>query len=223
MPFWPANYRVLRYDTRGHGLSSAPPGPYQFDDLIADIVGLMDHYGISRATFMGLSLGGMSGLGLALTHPARVDRLICCDARADAPAPFIESWDQRSAAIRGGGMEAVVSGSLERWLTEGFRSANPAVTERCAAMIRGTDADGYIACAAALKQLDYLKDLPGLNLPVLYVVGDQDFGAPPPVMKDMAEQTPGGEFKLVPDAAHIANLDNPSGFNAAIADFLGMG
>ncbi len=218
--FLARKYQILRYDTRGHGLSNAPAGPYHFDDLVGDIVGLMDHFGIARATFMGLSLGGMSGLGLALSYPDQVKKLVCCDARADAPAAFVEGWNQRSAAIRKGGMEAVVSGSLERWLTEGFRSADPAATERCAAMIRSTDADGYIACAAALKRLDYLKDLHKLELPVLYVVGDEDSGAPPQVMKEMAEQTQNGEFKIVPNAAHIANIDNPSGFNAAIAGFL---
>lgn len=220
--FLTRKYRVLRYDTRGHGLSNAPPGPYHFDDLVGDITGLMDHFGIVRSTFMGLSLGGMSGLGLALSHPGRLKKLICCDARADAPAPFVESWDQRSAAIRKGGMEAVVSGSLERWLTEGFRSADPVATERCAEMIRNTQADGYIACAAALKRLDYLKDLHKLDLPVLYVVGDKDSGAPPQVMKEMAGQTRDSEFKMVLNAAHIANLDNASGFNAAIAGFLDL-
>ncbi len=218
--FLTRTYRVLRYDTRGHGLSDAPEGPYSFDELVADIAGLMDHFGIERAAFMGLSLGGMSGLGLALSHPDRVGKLICCDARADAPPAFVDSWDQRTAAIRKGGMEAVVSGSLERWLTEGFRTSDPATAERCAAMIRNTDPDGYIACAAALKRLDYLKDLHMLDLPVLYVVGDEDSGAPPAVMKDMAEKTPNSRLAIVENAAHIANLDNPSGFNTAIGAFL---
>lgn len=216
-------YRVLRYDTRGHGLSAAPAGPYSFDELVCDVVGLMDHFGIERATFMGLSLGGMTGLGLGLAHPDRVEKLICCDARADAPPAFVDSWDQRSAAIRKGGMEAVVTGSLERWLTQTFREADPETTERCAAMIRNTDAEGYIACAAALKQLDYLKDLHRLDLQTLYVVGNEDSGAPPEVMKNMAEQTRHGELAVVPNAAHIANLDNASGFNAAIGTFLGIG
>lgn len=221
--FLTRKYRVLRYDTRGHGQSDAPAGPYHFDDLVGDILGLMDHFGVAQGAFMGLSLGGMSGLGLALSYPDRVEKLLCCDARADAPDAFVASWDQRSTAIREGGMEAIVSGTLERWLSEGFRNSDPAAAERCADMIRRTDADGYIACAAALKRLDYLKDLHRLNLPVLYVVGDEDSGAPPQVMKEMARRTPGAEFRIVPNAAHIANLDNPSGFNAAIAKFLEIG
>ncbi|WP_375457837.1 3-oxoadipate enol-lactonase [uncultured Enterovirga sp.] len=215
-----ARYRVLRYDTRGHGRSDAPPSPYGFPDLVSDVVTVMDAHGIRRAAHMGLSLGGMTGLGLALEHPDRVERLVCCDARADAPEGFVRSWDDRIAAVERGGMAALVDGTLDRWLTPAFRAAHPEEVAKLAAQIRATQPEGYKGCAAALKTLDYLKDLGRLALPVLYVVGAEDSGAPVPAMQAMADATPGARFEIVPNAAHIANVDNPKGFGRALEGFL---
>ncbi len=215
-------YSVIIYDTRGHGASDAPEGPYSFADLVDDAAAVLDHYGVEQADFMGLSLGGMTGLGLALEYPERVGKLVCCDARADAPAGFVTGWDDRIAAIDAGGVEAILNGTMERWFTETFRTHAPDMLARMHAMFLETSATGYKGCAAALKQLDYLKDLGKLRLPVLYVVGTEDAGAPPDVMRAMCEATPGAKFAEVPDAAHIANVDNPAGFNAAISDFLNL-
>ncbi len=220
LPALAARYRVLRYDTRGHGLSDAPDGPYSFDMLVDDVVALMDHHGIERAAYMGLSLGGMTGLGLALKHPQRVERLVCCDARADAPEPFVKSWDERLAAIEREGMRGILQGTIERWLTPTFRKENPEVVARVEQMILGTSLAGYRGCAEALKRLDYLKDLARITVPTLFVVGAEDAGAPPDVMRRMAEAVPGARLAVVPDAAHIANMDNAAGFYEAVADFL---
>ena len=220
VPWLTGRYRVLRYDTRGHGGSDAPIGDYAFDDLVADVVAVMNHHDVARARYVGLSLGGMTGLGLALAHPERVERLVVCDARADAPPPFVKSWDDRIAAIEAGGMEVIVAGTLERWLTPAFRAREPAEAERLAAMIRATSPAGYRGCAAALKRLDYLKDLGRLTAPTLYVVGAEDSAAPEAAMRAMAEATPGGRLAVVAEAAHIANVDNPAGFRAALDGFL---
>lgn len=213
-------YRVLRYDTRGHGRSGAPPAPYAFPDLIADVIAVMDHHGAERASFMGLSLGGMTGLGIALAHPDRIERLVCCCARADAPEPFRKSWDDRLAIVAREGTAGVVSGNLERWLTPTTRAARPHEAERLAAMIRGTSEEGYRGCAAALKSLDYAGDLPSMRVPTLYLAGAQDAATPPAAMRAMAEATPGARFAEVADAAHIANVDQPERFAAALRDFL---
>lgn len=215
-------YRVLRYDTRGHGGSDTPPGDYSFDDLVGDVIGLMDRFGIERAAYMGLSLGGMTGLGLALAHPDRIEKLICCDARADAPPPFVASWDDRVAAIRAGGMAAIAEPTLERWFSERFRIDRPDEVARARRMILSTDVEGYAGCAAALKRLDYLQHLPGMAVPTLFVVGEKDSGAPPSVMQAMAAATPGSAFRTVAGAAHIANMDNPTGFAEAISPFLDL-
>jgi 3-oxoadipate enol-lactonase len=222
IPALTSRYRVLRYDTRGHGLSDAPEGPYSFDMLVEDVVALMDHHGIDKASYMGLSLGGMTGLGLALKHPGRVEKLVCCDARADAPEPFVKGWDDRLAVVAREGMRGILQGTMERWLVPSFRKENPDETARVEQMILSTSVAGYRGCAEALKKLDYLKDLPRLTVPTLFVVGAEDAGAPPDAMRVMAEAVPGARLAIVPNAAHIANIDNTAGFYEAVADFLGL-
>lgn len=215
-------YTVLSYDTRGHGRSDTPPGDYSFDELVADSVAVLDHFGVERAIVMGLSLGGMTGLGLALTHPGRVTRLICADARADSPVPFKTSWDDRVALLRTEGMEALWAPTAQRWFTPQWRERHPRALAWTKTMFLRTTADGYAGCAAALKRLDYLRLLGALTMPVLYLCGDADTGAPPETMRAMAAATSESEFQLVPDAAHIANINNPEGFNGALARFLGL-
>jgi 3-oxoadipate enol-lactonase len=223
IPLLTKRYRVLRYDTRGHGRSDAPPAPYSFDDLVGDVRAVMDHYRVERAAYMGLSLGGMTGLGLALAHPDRLSALVCCDARADNPEPFVKSWDDRIAVVDQKGTEGLVAGTIERWLTPDFRAAHPEEEAKLSAMIRATKPEGYKGCATALKTLDYLKDLGRMRVPTLYVVGADDTGAPVPAMQAMAGATPGGKLAIVPAAAHIANVNNPEGFAQAISAFLSVG
>ena len=220
LPLLTARYRVLRYDTRGHGRSEAPAAPYSFDDLIGDVLAVMDHHGAARGAFMGLSLGGMTGLGVALKHSDRIEKLVCCDARADNPEPFRKSWDDRIAVVDDKGTEGLVAVTIERWLTPEFRSAHPGEEAKLAAQIRATSPEGYRGCAAALKTLDFLKDLGRLTVPTLYVVGAEDGAAPRPAMQAMADATPGGRLAIVPDAAHIANVNNPEGFAEVLNGFL---
>lgn len=222
LEFLGRHYRVLSYDTRGHGRSDAPEGPYTFKDLTGDTVALMDHFGIERADYMGLSLGGMTGLGLAIHHAPRIRRLICCDARADAPQDYIASWDQRVAAIETGGLPSVLSGTMERWFSEKFRDGQPKMMAAMNAMFLETSVTGYKGCAAALKTLDYLGDLDKISCPTFYVVGDEDKGSPPAVMQDMAERTPGAVMAEIVGAAHIANVNQPQAFNATVSAFLGL-
>ncbi len=215
-------WRVLRYDTRGHGASEVPPGPYRFDDLVADVIGLMDAHRIDKAAFMGLSMGGMTGLGLALAHPERLRRVVCCDSRADAPEGWHKTWDDRVQFVRDNGMAALVPTTMQRWLTPATREKRPGCAKWLGEMIARTDPEGYIGCAMAIREIDYLKHLPGIKVPVLYVGGDSDSGAMPEVMQAMARATPGAAYHMIPCAAHIANIDNPAGFTAAIAAFLAL-
>jgi 3-oxoadipate enol-lactonase len=215
-------YRVLRYDTRGHGASDAPVGPYSFDMLVADVVAVMVHARIAKATYMGLSLGGMTGIGLALAHPDRLEKLVVCDARADGPEGFVKSWDDRIAALAHGGMASILSATIERWLVPSFRAAHPDVVKRVEAMILKTPVQGYVGCAQALKRLDYLKDMHRITTPSLFVVGREDLGAPVAAMQQMAERVPGARLAIVHNAAHLPNIDNAAGFDAAVAPFLGL-
>ncbi|ABD55855.1 alpha/beta fold hydrolase [Jannaschia sp. CCS1] len=216
-----SKYRVLRYDTRGHG-GSDTTGPVSFADLNGDVIALMDALEIDQAAFMGLSMGGMTGMALAVDHADRISRVVCADARADAPPPFQANWDTRIAAVEEGGLEAIVDGTLASWLTEDWRAANPDRVEEIRAMVLANDPTGYVACCHALKGLDCLRHLPNAKAPILYVGGDQDLGAAPAVMQEMADATPGGDYRQIEGAAHVANINAPAAFNAAITDFLGL-
>ena len=214
--------RVIRMDTRGHGESDAPPAPYAFDDLVSDAIGTLDRHGAATATVMGCSLGSMTALGMGLRDPARIDRIVCTAARADAPEPFRQSWDDRVAILDDKGMAGLWEGSLANWLTPAFREAEPQVVAALEAGFLKTSPEGYRGCAAALKGLDYLKDLPKLDVPVLFVAGSEDKGAPTAVMQAMAEAARHGQFVEIPDAGHIVNVNNPGAFALAIMDFLGL-
>jgi 3-oxoadipate enol-lactonase len=211
-------HRVIRYDTRGHGQSDAPDGAYDFPMLVADMVAVMDHVGAKTVDVMGLSLGGMTTLGLGLTHPGRVGRMVVCDARADAPAPFVNGWDDRIAAITADGMQAVLVGTLARWFTP---ACSESVTGRASAMILATPPAGYIGCANALKTLNYLKDLGRMQATVLYLCGSEDAGAPKEAMAAMAAATPRASLTVLPGLAHIPNMENPAAFSAALSGWLG--
>lgn len=215
-------YRVLRYDTRGHGASDVPEGPYTTAMLVADAIALMDHFSIDKADWMGLSMGAMTGAGLAIQHGERFGRMVLADGRMDAPPPFQAMWDTRIAAVGSGGVEAIADGTLGSWLTEDWRAAHPAETAAVRTMVTATDPAGYIACCHALKGLDYFKDLGKISLPVLYLVGSEDKGASPETMRAMADATPGAEFVEIPGAAHVSNINAPDAYNAAIAKFLAI-
>lgn len=217
MPLLLETHRVIRYDTRGHGESNAPEGPYSFDMLVADMAAILDHVGAERTDVMGLSLGGMTALGLGLKHPQRVGRMIVCDARADNPPPFVASWDERITAIEKGGTAAIAEGTLGRWFTP---ACDAQIRDKARRMILATSKAGYIGCARALQGLDYLKDLPDMRPPVLYVVGAEDQGAPKDVMAAMAGATPRSEFVALPGLAHIPNMEGPDAFAKAVAPWL---
>ena len=215
-----SHYRVIGYDTRGHGQSATPEGDYSFEDLTGDAIAILDHFGVSQADYVGLSLGGMTGLGLGLAHADRFRRIVCACARADAPPPFANSWDDRIAAISSGGMQAIWPGTLERWLTPDYVSASPQIVAALEQDFTATTVAGYTGCARALQGLDYLRHLGGMTVPVLYIAGAQDMGAPAVVMEAMAAATPGAAYRVIPDCAHIANLNQPEAFTAALSEFL---
>ena len=209
-----AQFTVLSYDTRGHGESSVSDQNFGFDTLAADVIALMDHLKIDKTKFMGLSLGGMTGLALAIYHPDRMERVICCDARADAPAPYVAMWDKNIAASKEGGMEAVAEGTLPRWFSAEFRSdpANSALLSSIREMILSTPPEGYRNAARCLQTLDLLCSLDQIKIPVQFIVGEQDPAAPLPVVQDMAERIAGAQVHVVPKAAHLSNLENPQVF-----------
>ncbi len=222
MPLLESHFRVIRFDTRGHGDSPTPPPPYAFDDLVSDALSVMDHHKVETASIMGLSMGGMTGLGLGLAAPERIRRVICCAARADAPPPFVQNWHNRLAMLDEGGIEAVWNGTVGMWLSEETRQAHPEREAALRASFLKTTEDGYRGGASALMGLDYLRHLGEMTVPTLFVAGAHDAAAPADTMQAMAEACPGSEFAVVPDAKHIINVDNPDNFAVSILDFLGL-
>jgi 3-oxoadipate enol-lactonase len=215
-----AHRRLVRYDTRGHGRSSAPAGPYSFDRLVDDMVAILDHLGIETADVLGLSLGGMTALGLGLTHPGRVRKLVCCDARGEFPPAAIAGWDQRISAVAAGGLSSIADETLTRWFVPATFRDRPEVIEQAHRMILSTSSNGYLGCVAALKTLNYREQLPRLEKHTLFVVGEDDLAAPPSVMREMAAATPRAEFVTISGAAHIANVEGGATFDAAVCRFL---
>ena len=215
-------FYIIRYDTRGHGQSSPIKGPYSFNMLENDVITILDDLNIIKANLIGLSIGGMTSLGLALKYQNRFNKIICCAARADNPPPFIEGWNQRIAVIDTKGTEGVIEGSLERWYSDDFKlePSNKDIINLSKEMIKNTSAEGYIGCAHALKTLNYLKDLSTINKEMLFIAGENDIGAPPMVMEEMSHLTPNSKYICIPGAAHILNIEAPDIVNKTILNFL---
>jgi 3-oxoadipate enol-lactonase len=212
-------YRVLRYDARGHGASAAPAGDYSLDQLVDDAAGILDALGIKQTLFAGLSMGGMVGLGLMIRHPHKIKGAVIADSRHTTTPDFTKAWLDRITAVRKDGIEAVVASTVSRWSSEGLAARNPAVVARMEAMVRGTSVDGYCGCAAALARLNYGPRLNEINAPVLVMCGDEDHGAPPENSRQMAAMIEGARFVEIKQAGHIANIEQPKTFNAAVGNF----
>lgn len=211
-------YRILRYDTRGHGQTEASPAPYSFDVLMGDVIALMDAVGVDKAHYVGLSLGGMTGLGMAIAHGDRLLSLAACDARPFADPEWAAPWVDRIAIAREKGMEALVEPTVARWFTEDFQNepANAPVLDHVRRMIRETSVDGYTGCAGALQGLNYLPRLGEIEVPSLFMTGASDGSTPPECSRQMQAAVSGSECVIVTPASHISNLENPADFDAAL-------
>lgn len=214
------HFQILSYDTRGHGKSSCPNGPYNFNDLCQDVIGLLNYFNIEKTNFMGLSLGGMTGLGLAINHPKRISRVVCADARAESTEMFKAMWDERISKVASGGLDAILEGTINSWFTSNWIAANPRKIEAIKEMVLSNNPEGYIHCCEALKELNYFNQLGTIQAPVLYIGGDKDKGAPPETMKEMSDNTPFSSYESVSSSAHVANINNPSEFNDKVISYL---
>jgi len=213
-------YRVLRYDARGHGGSAATAGDYSLDMLVADAAGILDALEITQTHFVGLTMGGMVAQGLMLDHPRRIKSAVIADSRHSTTPEFTRAWLDRIDAVRKGGIEAIVASTVARWSSAGLAQRKPAVVARMEKMIRNTSPDGYCGCAAALARLDYGHRLGDVTQPVLVICGDEDHGAPPENTRQMHAMISGSRFRVIEQAGHIANIEQPDIFNEAVAAFL---
>jgi 3-oxoadipate enol-lactonase len=213
-------YRVLRFDTRGHGQSGAPAGAYTLEQLGDDLKGLLDGLGITATHFVGLSMGGMIGQVFALKHPAMVQSLVLCDTTSRYPAAAAPVWEDRIKAVGAKGMEPMVAPTLERWFTAPFRARRRDLMERVGTMIRSTPAPGYIGCCHAIPKINVTERLRDVRCPALVIVGEEDPGTPVEMARDIHAALPAAELAILSRASHLSNLEQPEEFNRVLGGFL---
>ncbi len=213
-------YQVLRYDQRGHGHSDVPAGNYDFDLLADDAAALMQAHGIEACHFVGLSMGGMTAMGLGLNHPERLISITIANSRADVTPQFQGVFDERIAIALNEGMEALVPSTIDRWFTEALREAAPDFLDDVSEMIRGTPPVGYAGCARAVQNVDYLSRLGAVDKPVLLIAGAQDIATPPECMRDIQSTISGAQYIELDPASHLSNLEQPEAFTTALTKFL---
>jgi 3-oxoadipate enol-lactonase len=214
MPALAPHFRVVRYDQRGHGGSPAPPGPYSLGELGHDVLGLLDRLELERVSFVGASMGGMTGMWLAINAPERIDCLaVCCTS---AHIPPRDNWLKRAELVRSSGVEAIVDASLERWLTPAMRNRHPQRVEELAETLRSLDAEGYAACCEALADADLRDRLDEIRAPTLVITGEDDLSTPPDHGRQIADLVEDSECLMLSPARHLANVERPDEVNRAL-------
>lgn len=213
-------YQILRYNTRGHDGTDAPSGPWDLEDLAADIVALWDELGIAKSHFVGLSIGGMTGQALALGWPDRINAYVLADTRADFTGEFAATVPALIENVRQNGLKPLIEVMPLRWFAEDVRAEKPELIERARDLIASNTVEGYIACADAMTRLDYMDRLHEIELRTLLICGAQDMGTPPEGMREMARRLPDATYVEIDPAGHLSNTENPTAFNAALIPFL---
>jgi 3-oxoadipate enol-lactonase len=220
VPALAGRFRVLRYETRGHGQTEAPKGAYTLDQLADDALALLKSLGISRMHWVGLSMGGMIGQTLALKAPEVFLSLSLCDTSSRIPAEAKPLWADRIKTAESQGMEPLVEPTLQRWFTEPFRKSRKDVIDKVATMIRATPPAGYAGCCAAISALDLTDKIGAIKIPTIAIVGEDDPGTPVAAHKVIQEKIAGCRLEILKSAAHLANMEQPEAFNKALTGFL---
>jgi 3-oxoadipate enol-lactonase len=221
LPSLADSVRLIRFDHRGHGASPVPDGPYEIADLGRDVLALLDRLGLERATYCGLSLGGMVGQWLAINAPERIERVILISTAAHLPPA--QAWHDRADAVRSAGTPEVVADAvIARWFTSAFAAADPELVARHRAMITATPAEGYAGCSEAIAELDLRAGLAGIAAPTLVISAAQDPSIPPQHGRAIAAAVPGSRFELLDPGAHLVSVERAPEATALIADHLGI-
>jgi 3-oxoadipate enol-lactonase/4-carboxymuconolactone decarboxylase len=213
-----AGFRVIRYDHRGHGKSPAPTGPYTLSELASDALALLDRLELRRVSWVGLSLGGMVGMWLASHAPSRLERLVlCCTSASLGPASM---WQERAAVARTKGMATLAEPVVDRWVTPGFASAQPETVTWLREMVASHSPEGYASCCTAIEKMSIEDSLSTITAPTLVIAAADDPATPPEHGQRIAAAVPGARLEIVPDAAHLGNVEQPSVFAGLIIDHL---
>ncbi|CAG2133817.1 3-oxoadipate enol-lactonase 2 [Cupriavidus campinensis] len=217
IPALTQRFRVLRYDTRGHGQSSVTEGPYSIAQLGGDVIALLDHLGLQRVHFCGLSMGGITGMWLGVHHGDRLDKLILCNTAAYIGPP--ENWTNRAAAVERDGVASIATAVVDKWLTPDFAAQQADLVQTLRTMLGATDARGYAANCRAVRDSDLRNDVQRIATPTLVIAGTGDIPTPPADGRYLAETIPDAKYVEL-YAAHLSNLQQVEGFNQAVLAFL---
>ena len=212
-----ASLRVLRYDHRGHGGSPVPPGPYSLAELGGDLLALLDILELPRVRLGGLSLGGMVAMWVAANAPERVESLalLCTSAQLGPPS----MWRDRVSAVRQGGVAAIADAVLDRWFTPEFTARHAGVVGWARRMLVTTPDEGYVGCCAAIETMDLVPSLSTISAPALVIAGERDPATPPPHLEQIAAGIAGSRLEVLPDVAHLANVERPEAVNRLLLEF----
>jgi 3-oxoadipate enol-lactonase len=217
MPALQKRFRVLRYDTRGHGQSRVTPGPYAIEQLGRDVLALLDALELDRVYFCGLSMGGQTGMWLALNAPTRLSKLILCDTAAKIGTP--EMWNSRIDAVQKGGMKSISSAVMERWFSATYRANSPEVIATIKRILESINPDGYIANCAAVRDFDARETIAAITVPTLVIAGTHDAATTPGDGHHLADRIAGAHYVEL-NAAHLSNMEDPARFTSEVSTFL---
>jgi 3-oxoadipate enol-lactonase len=214
------NFRVITYDTRGHGGSGSEGGIYTLDLLADDAIGLLDHLGVDRVHWLGFSMGGMIGQTFALRYPERLASIILADTTSAHTATPVSMWDERIRIAKTQGMDPLVQPAINRWFTEAFRNSNSDLVESVASMIRSTSVAGWAGCCAAIASIHTTDRLKEIDCPAMVIVGEFDVGTPLSAALEMHNNLRRSVLVLISNAAHMTNIEQSAQFNRALELFL---
>jgi 3-oxoadipate enol-lactonase len=214
----PAGLRILRFDLRGHGLSTAPDGPYFMGDLVSDTARIMEHAGVKDAVFVGLSLGGVVAQGLAAERPDLVRALVLSHTAAKIGTP--ETWRARIDEVEAGGIGAIADGTMERWFARETRRDRPELVEGLANMLTRTPKAGYLGCMEALAETDLRDSTAALRLPTLGIASSEDGSTPADLVRETVDSIPGSKFEIIRRTGHMACVEKPAIYGAVLTQFL---
>jgi 3-oxoadipate enol-lactonase len=220
MPVLTKKFKVLRFDTRGHGQSSAPAGQYTLEQLADDVKGLLDALDIQQTHWAGLSMGGMIGQAFALKYPGVFQSMVLADTTSRRPPDAEKMWGERIANAQTKGMDSLVESTLARWFTEPYRHLRKDVMAKIGDDIRKTPVAGFVGCCHAISKVDYLDRLQEIKIPALVMVGEHDHGTPPEAARTIQQNLRGSELKIIPSAAHLSNIEQADEFNKNMMAFL---
>ncbi|WP_312074676.1 3-oxoadipate enol-lactonase [Acinetobacter variabilis] len=211
------DHYVICYDTRGHGASSAPQGPYSLEQLGQDVVNLLDHLNIAKAAFCGISMGGLTGQWLAIHKPERFSQVIVCNTAAKIGQE--QAWQDRAALVCEQGLAPIAATAASRWFTDPFIQSNPAVVAELSNDLGAGSPEGYANCCEALAKADVREQLSSIQIPVLIIAGQQDPVTTAADGQFMQQRIANSQLFEI-NASHISNIEQPEAFNQAVQTFL---